>query len=234
MTTDKERSEIQESLLHLYLRLNGYFLSGFIAHSKDKGKILAQIDALAVRHPFNGEPKREIGPSPFLNPKGTDLLVCEVKSGGMQLQFNDSFRDNDVVIQDVLRWAGLFDEDETLEMARAIKPLLQPGTDSSKAARGVPGPRGITARPLLCSPEQESPPRNNQPWFLGGDEMFRYIAECVNPKTPRPDCATQYDTTQWGSALTPLVRYFKGLPPGTRGGMQELYEHLEQEKKTKE
>jgi hypothetical protein len=61
--TDPERSDIQERLLHLYLRLNGYFVSGFIPHSHEHGKILTQVDALAVRHPFNCEPKRGIEPT---------------------------------------------------------------------------------------------------------------------------------------------------------------------------
>src|SRR5260370_38308072 len=132
MMTDQQRSNVQERLLHLYLRLNRYLLSGFIAHSHEHGKILAQVDALAVRHPYNREPKREIEPSPFLKPKGTDLLICEVKSHGQQLQFNESFRESDSVIQDVIRWAGLFDEAETVKIALDLKPLLQPSVVAGK------------------------------------------------------------------------------------------------------
>jgi len=225
--TDKERSEIQESLLLLYLRLNGYFVTGFIAHSKDKGKNLAEIDALAVRHPFNREPKREIGPSRFLHPKGADLLVCEVKSRGEPLQFNESFRENDEVIQDVLAWSGLFDEEETAEIARNLKPLLQPGVAASAAEIGVPGPRAITIRPLLCKPELRS--RNHtQPWFLNEGEMFRFISDCLNPVVPRADCASVYSLNCWGSVLMPFVEYFKKeLPPGIYGGIKGLYKYIE-------
>lgn len=61
-----DRSEVQEALLSLYLRLNGYFITSFIVHSSEFGKNEAQIDALAVRHPFNAEPQREVDTSPFL------------------------------------------------------------------------------------------------------------------------------------------------------------------------
>jgi len=231
VTTDKERSDIQEALLHLYLRLNGYFVSGFIAHSPEHGKNIAQIDALAARHKFNREPNRGVAPSKFLNPKGTDLLVCEVKSRNQQLQFNKSFREDDTAIQSVLGWAGLFDEKETIRVARDLKLLLQPLTPARKAEIGVPGAGETIVRPLLCSPEICSR-RDNQPWFLCGSEMFSYIAECLNPKTPRDSCSIRYDINLWGSSLAPLVRYFKKLQPGDHGGIVDLYKSLNERVQT--
>ena len=53
--SENNRPHVQEALVHLYLRLNGYFVSGFIVHSSDHGKNKTQIDALAVRHSFNSE-----------------------------------------------------------------------------------------------------------------------------------------------------------------------------------
>ena len=231
MTTDKERSDIQEALLHLYLRLNGYFVSAFIVHSSEHGRNTTQVDALAVRHPFNRESNREIGFSPFLNPKGTDLLVCEVKSRNQTLQFNKSFREDDTAIQSVLGWAGLFDEKETIRVARDLKLLLQPLTPARKAEIGVPGAGEIIVRPLLCSPEVCSR-RDNQRWFLCGSEMFSYIAECLNPKTQRDSCSVRYDINLWGSSLAPLVRYFKKLQPGDHGGIVDLYEFLSEQAQT--
>lgn len=225
MTTDKARSDIQEALLHLYLRLNGYFVSSFIVHSPEFGRNITQVDALAVRQKFNREPIREIRPSPFLSPKGTDLLVCEVKSRYEQLQFNESFRDSDGAIRSVLSWAGLFDEEETIRIACDLKPLLQPCVLAREAEKGVPGTNETTVRPLLCSPEKRSR-RDNQPWFLCGSEMFSHIAECLNPKTPREACSGQYDFNLWGLSLAPLVLYFKKLHPGDHGGIEDLYESL--------
>ena len=41
--TSKEESNIQENLVKLYLRLNGYFTTGFIIHS-NKNKIKSETD----------------------------------------------------------------------------------------------------------------------------------------------------------------------------------------------
>jgi len=225
MIAEKGRSDIQEAVLLLYLRLNGYFVSSFIVHSPEPGKNITQVDALAVRHDFNREPNRVVRPSEFLKPKGTDLLVCEVKSYGEPLQFNESFRENDDAIQSVLGWAGLFDQEETIPIASQLKPLLQPSTPASEAERGVAGPRETTVRPLLCSPERRSR-RDNQPWFLCEQEMFSYIARCLNPEALRESCSTRYDINLWGPSLAPLVRYFKALHRGEQGSIRGLYEYL--------
>jgi hypothetical protein len=214
------------------IRLNGYFVSGFIVHSPEHGRNITQVDALAVRHKFNREPNRGIGPSPFLKPKGTDLLVCEVKSRYEPLHFNESFRNSDGAIRDVLRWAGLFDEEETIRIAHDLKPLLQPCTPAREAEMGVPGTGETIVRPLLCSPEKRSR-RENQPWSLCGSEMFSYIAECLNPKAPRDACSIRYDINLWGSSLAPLVRYFKELlPPGDHGEIKYLYKSLSEQAQT--
>lgn len=225
MLGDKERADVQESLLLLYLRLNGYFVSSFIVHSPNWGKNITQIDALAVRHEFNREPYRVVRPSCFLKPKGTDLLVCEVKSRGQPLQFNPSFRENDAAIRTVLGWAGLFDQDETGPIASNLRPLLQPSTPASVAENGVVGPRESRIRGLLCSPERRSC-RQNQPWFLSEYEIFSHIASCLNPEAKRPTCSTQYDINLWGSSLSSHVRYFKSLRPGDRGSLSGLYGYL--------
>jgi hypothetical protein len=224
---EDNRSQVQEALLYLYLRLNGYFLSSFIVHSPECGKNKTQIDALAVRHAFNREPGRQIGPSPFLHPKGTDLLICEVKSRGQQLQFNEALREDDAVIQYVLRWAGLFDEEETMRVGRELKLILRPATPASKVEMGIAGAGEVTVRPLLCSPERRQC-HTNQPWFVCGDEIFSYIAKCVNPQTLRDACSTRYDITAWGSRLTPIVSYFKQRAPGNAGEMSDLYKFLAQ------
>ena len=76
--------------MSLYLRLNGFFVTGFIVHSPLHGQNRVELDALALRLPYNCEPERQIGPDPVLelSEKYTDLAICEVKSKGQQLQFN--------------------------------------------------------------------------------------------------------------------------------------------------
>lgn len=73
-----DRSDVQENLFSLYLRLNGYFVSGFIVHATVGTK--TELDALAVRFPHHREPDREIGPDPVLETSGAvlDFLICEV------------------------------------------------------------------------------------------------------------------------------------------------------------
>ncbi len=227
MSGNGAESEIQEALLHLYLRLNGYFITSLIVHSPELGRNLTQIDALAVRHPFNAEPERFVRRSPLLDqPHPTvDLLICEVKSRGQPLQFNEPFRSSDPAIQTVLRWAGLFDEPEIYPLVDALRALLQPNTCPERAQRGIAGPRGETLRPLLCSPERWTR-RGNQPWFISGSEIFSYVDQCLNPPAPRVSCSTRYDFNLWGSALGPLVRYFKQRPAGNPGKLQDLYRFL--------
>ena len=85
-----DKSEVQEDLLSLYLRLNGFFVSSLIVHSHQHGHNRTEIDALAVRFPHNSEPERKVGPDEYLETSAEhiDLLICEVKSGGSPLRFN--------------------------------------------------------------------------------------------------------------------------------------------------
>lgn len=221
-------SEIQEALLSLYLRLNGYFVTSFIVHSPELGKNVTQLDAVAVRLPFNSEPERVILSSSFLALEQgiTDILICEVKSHGQPLQFNPSFRDNDHGIESVLHWVGLFTEAEVLAVARDLKPLLQPETPCAKGKAGILGPRGTRVRPLFASPERYRA-YDNQPWFLPGSEIFSYIGECLSPGVTRPSCSTRYDLNLWGAWLAPFVRYFKEeRRPGDPGQVNDLYDYL--------
>lgn len=105
---DHSKSRIQEQLATLYLRLNGFFVSGFIVHSSTHGFNQTELDALALRLPYSSEPEREIGPDPRLDlsTKYTELLLCEVKSRGQPLQFNAALRSKPDAIASVLRWAG--------------------------------------------------------------------------------------------------------------------------------
>jgi hypothetical protein len=51
-----DRSDVQETLVSLYLRLNGYFVSGFIVHAQTGAK--TEMDVLAVRFPNQRESSR--------------------------------------------------------------------------------------------------------------------------------------------------------------------------------
>ncbi len=224
MTAQKKRSRLQENLLNLYLRLNGYFVTGFIVHSPEYGRNRAEIDALAIRHPYNDEPERLIRPSPYLEPSTEfiDLLICEVKSRGQQLQFNEALRNSTQSLASVLRWAGLFPEHDLPSIVNHVQPLLQP---SNPPRQDIPCfiANGTRIRPILCSPERWAR-RSNQPWFISGSEIFNFLYDCFCPEIPRSSCSTRYDFEAWGEVHEPIVKFFKNS--NRESTIRELYQHF--------
>lgn len=228
MVNAKEKSVLQESLVKLYLRLNGYFTTGFIVHSDLYGKNKTEIDILAVRLPYNSEPERKIGHSDFfpVNEEKTNILICEVKSKGQQLQFNDSIRSHPDTIKSILQWAGLFKNKEIDTLTESLVEAMNPKIQNTQSITCIDGPRNTSIIPLLSSPERLNK-RNNQPFFLHGDEVFTYIWRCMCPEEPRECCATHYDFTAWGREFFPIVNYFKSRPaPDGPGTMKELYKNI--------
>ena len=228
MSNQKKQSNLQENLLNLYLRLNGYFVTGFIAHSPEWGKNRAEIDALALRHPYHSEPERSVEPSAYIQTSSEiiDLVICEVKSKGQQLQFNESFRDSVEAIGSVLRWSGLFFEDEIIELANSLSKIMQPREKSVQEIPCLIGPRNAQIRLFLCSPERWEK-KENQPWFIPGSEIFSYLRGCFNPEKKRDACSTRYDFSSWGEIYEPIVRYIKEKEDDqVLGNMEDLYKYL--------
>ena len=223
----KIKSRVQEDLLSLYLRLNGYFVTGFIVHSPILGRNKAEIDALAVRFPLNQEPERQVITSQYLEPSDQllDLLICEVKSGRQRLQFNEALRDYSPAIASVLRWAGMFSEEEIPEIVRQLQEVLQPHNPSRREIPTVLAPRNIQVRGIMCSPEKVNR-RDNQPWFIHGTELFHFIWQCFRPDVPRDSCSTRYDFTAWGGQYEKIVEYFKDADRTEPGTIRDLYAHL--------
>lgn len=220
----KDRSRVQEDVVRLYLRLNGFFVSGFISHSPIFGRVLTEIDALGIRMPYNAEPERMIATDPVLGIAGnvTDLVICEAKSRGQQLRFNDALSTNADACASVLRWAGVFSEEELPAVVSGIQAILSKSPLPSDCPPTIVGPRGIRVHCLLFSLER-NPRRVNQPWFVSGSEAFAYIFDCLCPAELRSSCATQYDFTQWRE-FSPIVSYFKSRADA--GDIQELYAAL--------
>ncbi|RIJ91767.1 MAG: hypothetical protein DCC44_08870 [Acidobacteria bacterium] len=88
MTAARSKSQLQEQLVSLYLRLNGFFVTASSSTHHCHGQNRAELDALALRLPYSCEPERQIGPDSALDlsEKYTDLSICEVKSNGQRLQ----------------------------------------------------------------------------------------------------------------------------------------------------
>jgi hypothetical protein len=86
------KGQVQEALVTLYLRLNGYFTTGFIVHSPIHGRNRTEVDILGVRFPLSAEPIRGVGTDEQFGASNevVDFVIGEVKSRGEQLRFNEA------------------------------------------------------------------------------------------------------------------------------------------------
>ncbi len=221
------KSEVNEALVVLYLRLNGYFTTGLIVQAPEWGQARTEIDCLAVRHPQHSQPEREVPSSPFLGLQEgiVDLLICEVKSLPAEVAFNRRLREEPGVLEAVLRWGGLFDDAAVPGVARQLLPFLQSGVSADRARGGV-SEGGIRVRGLLCCPpatEGELPGL----WCLVRSEILRFAHECFNPAVPRNACSTRYNFQLWGGGLAPVVEYFKGLTATDTPRIKDIYEYVD-------
>jgi len=130
-----DKSDIQETLVALYLRLNGYFVSGFIVHATYGAS--TELDVLAVRFPRHEEPEREVEPCDRLAiPQDRiDFLVGEVKGGSNNVNFNARFRTDPNSIRTVLRRFGAFGNAEIDRICGAVPQLLEPHNVRSGACK---------------------------------------------------------------------------------------------------
>ncbi len=208
-------TQLQEQLPALYLRLNGYFVSGFIVHAIPGGEQtnLTQVDALAVRFPHNAEPERGVLPSEYLQTSGdvTDILICEVKGGEEPLQFNRALRTNPAALRSVLRWVGAFTDTEIDTLVGPLKELLSPReTDHPDAFKTLACGGTYQLRGVLFALDRLAP-RRNQPRYIDGEELIGHLWKCLREQAPRPECATRYDLGLWGPHEE-IVRFFKEAP----------------------
>lgn len=218
------KSELQEALAALYLRLNGYFVSGFIAHAPTGNR--TEIDILAVRFPGQREPEREIGLCKVLgpSPKYVEFVVGEVKGGSKHPQFNANFRERPEAIRSVLNRFGAMREDEVDALLEKIRDLLEPqAVIRSQTFPQIDTSAGLL-RFILFAPEQTRPKADGS--LIYGDDMIQYIWECMRPDERRADCATNYNRTLWGHQFNPLVAYFKDPGRKNPGSIAELCKHV--------
>ena len=121
-----DRSDVQETLVSLYLRLNGYFVSGFIVHAQNGAT--TEMDVLAVRLPRHQEPEREVQCCKHLAIPSNhiDFIVGEVKGGQGAVNFNARFRESPGAIKTVLHRFGAFDDPEISRVMVTVPALLGP------------------------------------------------------------------------------------------------------------
>jgi len=221
------RSDVQENLFSLYLRLNGYFVTGFIVHASDGSK--TEMDTLAVRFPHHREPEREISPSRVLDISDSlvDFLVCEVKGGKEDINFNTSFRDDLEAITSVLNRLGAFTDEEISEFVPQIHDVLRPEEiQRSKTFPTINVPRiNSRLRFLLVAPDQKRPTENQKPYIFG-DDMISYIWGCFRPEVQRQHCDVRYNWNLWGEQYIKLVKYFKDKKRAEPGDIEGVYNYF--------
>lgn len=212
--TDKEKSTIQEHLSTLYLRLNGYFTTGYIIHSDEK-KIEGELDILAVRFPLHSQDDTEHNSSKYLEvPFNIDIIIAEVKSKGQSLQFNDCLKQQETLepLEKLLLWTGILNVEKVYEVAIELNELIQPKENSQlivlRSTKVIETSFGkLTIRPVLFSPERAT--NNNADKFINWTELNDFIWLCLCPAEDRQFCGTRYDFTAWGQGLNEIVKAYK-------------------------
>lgn len=221
------RGQLFEQLTRLYLRLNGFFTSGFIPHSEENGCVITEVDFLAVRFRHHSENERIEPDDPFLSlsTQYLEFAICEVKSRGQQLHFNDRLYNSEKAVASVLHWAGIFPSETVPRLTEQVRNLLTPSANPSPIIPCLEVGPQVRIRALLFSPERMNAPRPNQPWFVCGETMLGHIGRCLCPSLPRESCATNYGPTQWAD-LAYLVAYFKNHAPDQQISLKGLLAHF--------
>ena len=227
-----ERKDIQEDLVKLFLRLNGYFTTGLIVHSPTLGNNQTELDIVGVRFPFHKQPDRCVDCSSYLQipTNTTDIIIGEVKSGGQRIQFNSSLRNNRTSLEKLVNWIGAFDSEEANEIVNNLQDSLNPEQNNSPESfksiefKGKSG--NYSLRPIVFSLDKPKP-RRNQSRFIYGQLMLDFIWECLRPDTLRNSCSTRYDINMWGHSLSPIIEYFKDEKKVAVGNMKEYYNYFE-------
>lgn len=227
------RSELQEKLVALYLRLNGYFTTGLIIHSADDYNVDGEVDVIGVRFGNHRQEDRLISCSAYLEiPEDStvDVIIGEVKGRNSSLQFNESIRLYEDRRYKMLTWLGFLNDIDIDKVSKQLEASIQTKeiNNSENYERiNYEGNVGlISIRPILFAPDRIQP-RANQIKFVHGQELLNFIWECFRPENRREMCETNYwAINNWGRRFEDLVRYFKQPNKIEVGNMNELYTHF--------
>ncbi len=225
-----DRSDIQETLVSLYLRLNGYFVSGFIVHASYG--VGTEMDVLAVRFPRHKEPVREVQPCGHLTIPAAcvDFIVGEVKGGSNNVNFNVRFRDNPEAIQTVLQRFGAFANAEIDRICAAVPSILEPGRlersasfpELDVALCEAAGMQTGKLRFIPFAAEQCRSSSAIRPYMFE-DDLLGFVWKCFRPEQQRQRCNVRYNYELWGPQFVQLVRYFKDSSRSAPGTIRDIY-----------
>lgn len=207
-----DQARFYETLVRLYLRLNGYFQTGFISHSNKKGNNATEIDLLAIRFPFHKQPEREVGFSPALSipVNCIDIIYAEVKSKAVE--FNKSIKpgnkNSDRNWRQILNWIGLLNEEEIENVIPKLQNEVELNVSSFKGIKVENRFGTIAIRPIIFS--IESTDLNSiSARSINCSHLIEFIWDCLCLLIKRDDCSTKYPLTNWGAEFEQIVKFFK-------------------------
>ncbi len=206
-----DKSEIQENLVSLYLRLNGYLSSGFILQSDRKG-IKGQIDIIAIRFKYHRQDNAGHNSSPYIEIPQTniDIIVGEVKSKGQKLRFNDSLINKDNILC-MFQWIGIVPDNKINDAVDEFFKLVNSPNSNLKTLKSIRPIKSdfgsVAIRPMLFSPERIN--HHNEDKFVHWTEIDDFLWTCLCPPKDRIDCVVRYDFESWGTGLRNIVKAYK-------------------------
>lgn len=223
------RSNLQEKLVALYLRLNGYTTTGLILHSPNESEVEGEIDLIGVRFSGHKQPDRIIDSANEIEiptDSAIDIIIGEVKGGKNKLQFNESLRLHSHRTKKLFQWLGFCPDDKLDELIKDFMLTIQ--TKAVQKLEPFPKVRidNISIRPILFAPDRLLQ-RDNQPHFINGSQMIDYCWNCFRPETRRETCETNYIAiNNWGEQFERLVGYFKNYNLQSPGKITDIYNHF--------
>lgn len=228
------KSELQEKLTALYLRLNGYFTTGLIIHSKEDKKVGGEIDILGVRFANHKQEDRQIDCSEYLNiPNDSkiDIIIGEVKGQNAPLQFNKSIREHSERRYKLLTWLGIINDEDISKISEELRTKIAIKQDHNsikfEKINYENDLDAISIRPIIFAPDRPLP-NDYQIKFINGQTMIDYCWNCYRPVQKRDTCETDYYwINNWGEQFESLVKYFKMPVKTTPRNIDELYNHFE-------
>ena len=224
------KSALQEKLVALYLRLNGYMTTGLILHSPIAENVEGEIDLIGIRFSGHAQEERVIECDAELQiPKDTfiDIVICEVKGGKKPtLQFNDSIRLHKDRAKKMFKWIGVLKDEEIDGIVSSFQEVIQ----TKEIQKPDPFPilriDNISIRPILFAPDKENPAKT-QPNFIGGQKMIDFCWNCFRPDNIRQTCATDYRAVNnWGEQFERLLGYFKNSKLNNPGKIVDIYKYF--------
>lgn len=221
------RSDLQERLVALFLRLNGYTTTGLIIHSEKEKSVSSEIDLIGVRFNYHKQPDRIIDCCASLDiPTNTfiDIIIAEVKGGNAPLQFNDSLKSNESNVLKLFRWLGTSTDQNTELISKEFFNRIQVKQLYSSESFESIQCENISYRPILFAPDRPDP-RLNQPKFINGKIMLEYCWECFRPLEKRSTCNTDYSITNWGEQFQDLIAFFKDKR-NNKPNLEKLYNYF--------